>query len=231
MLQPRRKTEDYISSVVWNRFLPVPGLDKRRLTLNLEGAYSLTPHHVSQAMIFEVSQIMQQHWQRPLVACSVLEGFAGQGGDTTALLVCAKPHTIYAVEYNVSNFNNLVTNVTEYQRVCVKPSLTTVHFIRENVVDLVRKHSCQHFDVVYMDPPWGGPMYRKQPKLVPLMVPHSSTPTLAELAAEVLPRCKLLVLKVPVGFDTESLCFPRCALRTTVYDDKIRFVYVVNLTV
>lgn len=221
-----RKTEDYINSVIWNRFLPLPGVDRRRLRLNLEGAYSLTPHHVSQAVIFEAAQLMQHHWQTPLMACSMLECFAGQGGDTAAFLACARPHTLYAVEHNVANFNNLVNNMAEYQRAC--PVVTAVHFIRDNAVEVLRKAPHQRYDVVYMDPPWGGPTYRRQTRHAALLVPHASPVTVWELVLEVLPRCKLVILKVPVGYELGPVP-AGCAMRTTVYDDKIRFVYFLNL--
>lgn len=224
-----RRTDEYIASVIWKRFLPVPGVDKRRLRLNLEGAYSLTPHNVSQAMLFELSQLMQQHWQTTLAACSVLECFAGQGGDTVAFVACARPHTLHAIEHNVANFCNLINNIAEYQRVMPMPQCTTVMFMRENAVDVLRRLSHKHkrtYDIIYMDPPWGGPTYRRQSRPAPLRIPHASSPTVAELVAEVLPCCKLLVLKVPVSFELAPL--QGVVVRTTVYDDKIRFMYLVN---
>lgn len=200
--------KEYVCNVIRDRFLPVAGLCKRRLRLNVEGAYSLTPFNCSMAMLQRLSGVCRQWLNRPLSECSVVEGFAGQGGDTVVLLVCGRVRHLTAVEVSPEHMQNLVHNVAEYQKALYSLRRTdrhsTVAYRQDDIVRLLVRGLLQAQDVVYLDPPWGGPAYRQNPAI---WIPREdggavSLEDLALLAASIT---RVLVIKLPALYNCAGL--------------------------
>jgi 16S rRNA G966 N2-methylase RsmD len=221
------KINQYIQDVIWYRFLPLPMLDKKNLKLNIEGAYSLTPFHVSLSFLYEIGLLLEKYCKKKLSECSFLECFGGQGGDTVILLTKGNLAKLCTIEHNLENFNNLINNVTEYYK--ATPIHTNVSFVNDNIVDYLKKTN-DHYDVIYMDPPWGGPNY-KQNKSKGIKIPHSSLPYLEDfLKMYIINITKIIVLKLPASYNVCELKkkIPNHIIKTTVYDDKIRIVYIIS---
>ena len=67
--------------------------------------------------------------------------------------------------------------------------------------DYTKIYDTLHQDVVFIDPPWGGPSYKKK-KSVKLQL--SNIP-LYKIIQNLSNRVKLIVLKTPTNFDVGSL--------------------------
>ncbi len=60
-------------------------------------------------------------------------------------------------------------------------------------------------DVIFFDPPWGGPDYKYKPSVDLYLGPKNITTIFAELMMSNPPRAKMIVLKAPLNFHKEGL--------------------------
>jgi 16S rRNA G966 N2-methylase RsmD len=210
----------YIRFVLRTRFLKIPQVDSSRLRLTYEGAYSLTPAGASMHMV----RLVERTLRRPLRVCRVLECFAGHGGDTIPIVHYGDPQAIVCLEANADHRNNLRHNLRTYfpdaqrlRRVIVPPDACAVKFARA----LGKKQSAVQpsstpctasiaqcstpqlmYDVVYMDPPWGGHHPVSSTSIRVRDREGRAVMDLLDLALAYRKLCCMVVLKLPMSFDT-----------------------------
>ncbi|RHY26974.1 hypothetical protein DYB32_007128 [Aphanomyces invadans] len=119
----------------------------------------------------------------------VTDSTACVGGNTASF--CTFFRYVQAVEIDATRFQMLVHNLHAVM------SLVNVQCYCANYVDVVE---CFSQDVVFVDPPWGGPEYRSR-CTVDLFL--GNTP-LADVCERLVGRTQYVVVKVPENFDLDK---------------------------
>jgi len=121
---------------------------------------------------------------------TVTEGMACVGGDTLALSRTFKQ--VNAIELDKTRYEYLQHNMKLFDR-------KNIEYYNESYLEIFKKLKQ---DVVYLDPPWGGPDYKN---LKTVKIKFGET-KLEDLCQEIIENklCKLLVLKLPYNYDIEE---------------------------
>jgi 16S rRNA G966 N2-methylase RsmD len=185
---------------------PDPIIDYTKLHASPETDYSSEiPHHLRQ-VIQHISELpFSKETNR-----KVLDLTAHVGGFSLPWATIYPQDQVYAVEMNTNNFANLKYNIKAL-------GLSNVHPVHYDAVKLLWHTSKEAmnqimeyslslpFTFIYLDPPWGGPMYRK---IRPLQL-FLGQRKLPDILEQIFSR-KLtdwIVLKVPTNYDFQHLPF------------------------
>jgi len=161
-----------------------PNVDFSKLKLTEEGEYSVTRRRDADRII----NIMK-HVVGNLKTKSITDATGCVGGDTIHFGL--NFHYVNSIEINKENFEALYNNVKEY-------NLQNVNVHNGDAVTLFNWST----DVLYIDPPWGGPNYREQ-KNLDLFV---SEKRIDEWITEILlrrNRPSYIFLKLPNNYNFE----------------------------
>lgn len=174
------------------RFIPI---EKRKLLrFDEEAFYSVTDQYTAD----KISRELRRHCPHTTI---VTDGTACIGGNSYSF----SKHFpfVQAIELDKIRFDylkaNLQTldssNVSCYWGDCI------------DVVPMLKQ------DVVFLDPPWGGPGY-KDKKNIDL---YLSGVELSEICRILKPTCKYLALKVPQNFDLETFTTRTSSFMQLIY--------------
>ena len=191
-----------------------PSLHKQRLRVHLKldsiAKYSATPCPASQL----IAQLVHMHLGKQ--GFSVLDMFGGGGMDAiTFLLSGAAP--VHVIEKHAERAENLAGNIRAFvadgqvraQDVNVW-NADSVAFLRDSE-ELTG--SLRSYDVVYMDPPWGGPDYKKK-RSVDIAVEDVKLSQLVHMLRASPVARNMIVLKVPFNQNLSNDVYDP----STVYD-------------
>jgi hypothetical protein len=122
----------------------------------------------------------------------IVDATAHIGGDTITLSKIYPDAKIIAYDIDLDAIKCLRINVEKYA-----PQPERVEIIHGDSSDLILKIS-EEIDILYFDPPWGGPSYSTQHK-VPL---HLSGKPVDEIIKNILAKklAKNIILKAPRNF-------------------------------
>ena len=115
-----------------------------KLKSDTEGLYSLS--HKEDADL--LSKIIKDRYGE----LKILDGTAGIGGNTISFALHFK--NVISVEKNTERFEYLKENINSLN--------LNVKLINGNVLDYIKM---EIFDVIFLDPPWGGPNYKFEKSL------------------------------------------------------------------
>jgi hypothetical protein len=122
------------------------GVDYSKLILTPEGEYSITKRKDGQKILKHILDITgTKH-------LDVTDLTGNVGGDT--ILFALNFDRVDSIEINKENFDALKHNIKEYD-------LKNVKLYYGDSTKLFRWET----DILYVDPPWGGPSYKEQTKL------------------------------------------------------------------
>ena len=117
------------------------------------------------------------------------------GGNTLSFSTNFK--SVIANELNTTRFQYLVHNMKQYEK-------TNILFYNDNYLNLINKID-QH--IVFIDPPWGGPIYKSQYKM-DIMIQEDSEKEvrLDELINNIFlnPMTKMIIYKLPTNHNIEN---------------------------
>lgn len=125
------------------------GIDLSQVVLTEEGKYSYTKRRDGEQTI----DFLKKHLGGNLSNYTILDGTANVGADT--ILFAMNFKYVDAIEYDKSNYNALKHNVALYNLSNVK-----LHF-----GDTTKLYDKFCPDIIYFDPPWGGPDYKYKKNL------------------------------------------------------------------
>jgi len=162
------------------------GVDYDQLKLTPEGEYSITKRHDSKKIIQYMRSLVGS-----LKGKTIADLTGNVGGDTIMFGLNYKHVDSY--EWNPENFDVLKHNVGVYD-------LKNVTLHQGDSTELFKKN----VDVLYMDPPWGGPDYKEKKELDLLMGKKTVSEYLKDVTdAEWKPG--YIFIKVPANFAFDSL--------------------------
>jgi hypothetical protein len=162
------------------------GVDYDRLMMTPEGEYSITKRHDGKKIIQHMRSLVGSLKQKTIADLT-----GNVGGDTIMFGLQYKHVDSY--EWSEDNFKALKNNVGVYD-------LPNVVLHQGDSTELF-KH---HVDVLYMDPPWGGPEYKEKKELDLMMGKYTVSEYLKKVTdSEWKPS--YIFLKVPANFMFDSL--------------------------
>jgi len=167
-------------------FASLPREVRARLRLDDEALYSVTESRSAERMSRELLELAGVSR-----ASSITDITSCVGGNV--LSFAQHFARVTAIEIDSTRFGMLVHNVRDVV------GTTNVEFIHGNAVELLRDPArAPRQDIVFMDPPWGGPDYKDQAAL-PLFLGDVNVGALTD---EILRSgaAQVVALKVPVNF-------------------------------
>jgi hypothetical protein len=129
----------------------------------------------------------------------ILDGMAGVGGDSSCLMFFFPNSHLISNELNLTRFLSLQHNI---QKIKGDTNLetATVTFRNADVLDVLIKRPTKNkqFDIIYLDPPWGGVNYKTHPHK--LLISGIDLVTCCQKAFENYDRLRLIIVKLPRNF-------------------------------
>ncbi len=129
---------------------------------------------------------------------TITDAMACVGGNTLSFSNHFK--NVIANEINVTRYQYLMNNMNEYQK-------KNIVYYNDNYLNLIKKLKQ---DIVFIDPPWGGPIYKSQYKMdIALSNDNKEDPKdvkLHELINELFSQdnTKMIIFKLPINHDREN---------------------------
>ena len=171
-----------------NVFPSKPGVDYTKMRMTPEGLYSITRRKDGEKMI----EIIQQNIP-DISRCSITDMTACVGGDT--LLFSMYFRKVDSIEWKHDNLTVLRNNVQVFGATNVA--------IHEG--DSTRVFNWKT-DVLYIDPPWGGPHYYKEPAIELFIGSYRLDNWIEELLKREQ-KPKYILLKIPHNYKFSRLQF------------------------
>lgn len=164
------------------------GIDYSALKLTEEGKYSITRRRDADHILSIVSSVVKNISQK-----SLTDATACVGGDTINFALNFRE--VHSIEYVRDNFDALKNNVEVY-------NLANVHLHYGDCTKVYNWAS----DVLYIDPPWGGPNYRNLDS-VELFLGSTRLDVWLEDVLSGPYRPSYVFLKVPANYNSSPLQF------------------------
>ena len=164
------------------------GIDYTKLQSTDEGSYSITPRRDADQIIHIIKSVVPDCSKK-----SITDATGCIGGDTLNFAGVFKE--VHSIEFNADNFKALKNNVEVY-------GFTNISLYHGDCTDVYKWAS----DVLYIDPPWGGPNYRT----IQNLNLYLGKIRLDEWLEDILSgpyRPSYIFLKVPFNYNTKPLQF------------------------
>jgi len=156
-----------------------------KIRIDTVGKYSITLPNKTQIITNLIAKYMNTS---DLI---ITDAMACVGGDT---LTFSKTFTkVNACELDAVRFEFLKHNMEIFE-------CKNITYFNNNYLDIFDKITQ---DVIYLDPPWGGPEYKKKDK-VRIKFGEKTLEDICDIIVE-KKLCKLLVLKLPYNYDLTDL--------------------------
>lgn len=191
-------------------FPRLPGVDYSKLWTTDEGSYSITRRRDAEQIIQIIKSTIPDCETK-----SITDTTGCIGGDTLNFAsIFGKVHSI---ELNADNFEALTNNVGVY-------GFTNISLYHGDCTEVYKWAS----DVLYIDPPWGGPNYRTIQNLNLFLGKIRLDEWLEDILSGPY-HPSFIFLKVPINYNTKPLQFLTNIKSITSY--RIRTYMLVNIAV
>lgn len=171
------------------KFFPyLEGVDYSKLLLNNEGKYSVTRRNESEQIIDVMYCIIGN-----LENKTVTDATGCMGGDTINFSLHFEK--VFSIEMNPKNFEKLKNNVEVFKS-------KNVELFCNDSTKIINWVS----DVLYADPPWGGPSYRNM-QAIELWMGEKRLDVWLEDVMSGPYRPSFIFIKVPFNYNSSKLAF------------------------
>lgn len=164
------------------------GIDYERLILTEEGEYSVTRRRDADRIISIIKTVLKHTKTK-----TITDATGCVGGDT--IHFARQFQKVDSIEINSSNFEALRNNIEVY-------GLTNVYLHFGDAIDIFQWKT----DVLYIDPPWGGPNYKDTKNLDLYMSSKRIDYWLEEILLR-KNRPSYIILKLPQNYNFTRLNF------------------------
>lgn len=186
-------------------FPETPNLDKLKIT-NV-GIYSVSKPKMAEW----ISQKIKENLDTNSKNLIITDANAGVGGNVINFAKYFKK--VNAIENDKIHFDVLKNNINVY-------NLKNVTAIFGDVINIIPQITQ---DIIFFDPPWGGKNYKKDKNIILKL----SNISLKKYISNILPKVKLIAIKVPYNFDFGE--FFDCFNKVIVYmEGKARLLIIKN---
>jgi len=191
-------------------FPAIPGINTSKLQMAPNSAYSITkPKDAKQ-----IEQFINKHIGGKNLA--ILDGTANVGGDVINFALNPNVARVVAIEINPETFAMLENNIRVYGKLLIlqseiKSALRIytklekkIQAIQGNSLDIIGKCADgEHFDILFLDAPWGGTSYKTQ-KFLDLEMSGKKLADVVVMAQ----KCRNIdniILKIPFNYNLYQL--------------------------
>lgn len=173
-------------------FPAIPGIDMSKLQMAPNSAYSITkPKDAKQ-----IEQFINKHIGGKNLA--ILDGTANVGGDVINFGLNPNVARVVAIEINPETFAMLENNIRIFK---LEKKIQAIH---GNSLDIIGKCADgEHFDILFLDAPWGGTSYKAQ-KFLDLEISGKKLADVVGMAQ----KCRNIdniILKIPFNYNLYQL--------------------------
>jgi precorrin-6B methylase 2 len=173
-------------------FPAIPGINTSKLQMAPNSAYSITkPKDAKQ-----IEQFINKHIGGKNLA--ILDGTANVGGDVINFGLNPNVARVVAIEINPETFAMLENNIRVYG---LEKKIQAIH---GNSLDIIGKCADgEHFDILFLDAPWGGTSYKAQ-KFLDLEMSGKKLADVVSMAQ----KCRNIdniILKIPFNYNLFQL--------------------------
>ena len=127
---------------------------------------------------------------------TITDAMACVGGNTLSFAKSFK--SVNANEINITRYQYLINNMKEYD-------MENISFYNGNYLNLINKLK-QH--IVFVDPPWGGPIYKSQYKMdIIINTDDDKEVKLHEIIDDILKdenETKMIIFKLPINHNIDN---------------------------
>lgn len=205
---------DYITkintNILKNRFPYKKGLDFTKLQVTESSKYSMSTNKSSKLLVNIIKKYFPKNKD-----ITITDGTSNVGSDTVMLAMNFKK--VNAIELSDITCKALIHNIKEYKQDNVK-------VFCGNIIDVIKETKQ---DVIYVDPPWGGPKYKYHSKLK-LFLDNIEISEFYRLNKF---RAKLFIFRVPINYDFiyffKKVNSPKYEVYSYIENDKIKYYYLV----
>lgn len=173
-------------------FPQMNGIDYNKLQMSLNSSYSITkPKDAKQIEGFINKYIGGKN-------LTILDGTANVGGDVINFGLNPNVEKVVAIEINADTFSKLENNIRVYG---LEKKIKTIH---GNSLDIIEKCADRdHFDILFLDAPWGGKSYKKH-KFLNLEMSGKKLVDVVKMAQK-CQNIDNIILKIPFNFNLYQL--------------------------
>lgn len=189
---------------------PRGSVDYSRLHVTEEGAYSITRRRDADQIIHIIKNTVPEYETK-----SITDATGCIGGDTLNFATVFEK--VHSIELNTDNFEALKNNVGVY-------GFTNISLYHGDCTEVYKWAS----DVLYIDPPWGGPNYRTIQNLNLYLGNIRLDDWLEDILSGPY-RPSHIFLKVPLNYNTKPLQFLTNIKSISMH--RIRTYMLVHITV
>ena len=173
-------------------FPALPGINMSKLQMAPNSAYSITkPKDAKQ-----IEQFINKHIGGKNLA--ILDGTANVGGDVINFALNPNVARVVAIEINPDTFAMLENNIHIFKLE------KKIRAIQGNSLDIIGKCADgEHFDILFLDAPWGGTSYKAQ-KFLDLEMSGKKLVDVVSMAQ----KCRNIdniILKIPFNYNLFQL--------------------------
>jgi|APGre2960657373_1045057.scaffolds.fasta_scaffold00229_5 hypothetical protein len=153
---------------------------RAKIKMDGEAMFSVTDQYTADKISLEIRKRI------PDTVTSITDATACVGGNTMSF---AKNFAkVAAIELDIMRYSYLKFNITLL-------GLANVIAYHGNALEVCE--TLDACDVLFLDPPWGGPLYKSKDKLMLFL----SEQPLWDVCRKLASKCKYLAIKVPLNFD------------------------------
>jgi tRNA G37 N-methylase Trm5 len=173
-------------------FPAIPGINMSKLQMAPNSAYSITkPKDAKQ-----IEQFINKHIGRKNL--TILDGTANVGGDVINFGLNPNVARVVAIEINPETFAMLENNIRVYG---LEKKILAIH---GNSLDIIGKCADgEHFDILFLDAPWGGTSYKTQ-KFLDLEMSGKKLADIVSMAQK-CQNIDNIILKIPFNYNLYQL--------------------------
>ena len=173
-------------------FPAIPGINTSKLQMAPNSAYSITkPKDAKQ-----IEKFINKHIGGKKL--TILDGTANVGGDVINFGLNPNVVRVVAIEINPETFAMLENNIRIFK---LEKKIQVIH---GNSLDIIGKCADgEHFDILFLDAPWGGTSYKTQ-KFLDLEMSGKKLADVVSMAQ----KCRNIdniILKIPFNYNLYQL--------------------------
>lgn len=174
------KVDKYILD---NTFPDYKNVDKTKLQMTNVGVYSVSGKKAA-LLLAKIINLNMDNEKK----ITVTDGTGNVGSDTLMLAIYFDK--VNSIELNETNYKALKNNVDVY-------GFENVNVYNGDTIEILDKITQ---DVIYLDPPWGGPDYKKYAQLKLYLGKYE----LSDIYLKFKNKTKLFIFKVPYNYDVNN---------------------------
>jgi len=176
-----------INTLQLHKIFPCPPSNNySQLNYDTEGLWSITYPNEANIISINIIEVLKMI-DIKIEQVKIVDMTAGCGGNTISF--CKYFIDVTAIEKNVDRFNILSNNIKQYE----SSNYTLICGDSKDYID-------GNYNVYFIDPPWGGPNYKKNTNIELYM----SDIKLIDFI-DMIPLNKLIVLKLPFNYNIKCL--------------------------